>query len=247
MKRVPVAVLGLVACFGGAPKGAVPVPGSRQLVVVTTSDWNATTGWLRQYERVAGHPAWRPVGDSVPVVVGRAGLAWGRGVRGDPRPDDPTKVEGDGKSPAGEFQLSHAFGYAPADSARWLRLRYLWATPALKCVDDPASARYNELIYQPAEGPPEWQSAEDMRRADEAYRWGIVVQHNSGWAREPGAGSCIFLHVWSGPSSSTVGCTAMDAGRLVELMRWLDPLRTPVLVQLPRGEYQRLRREWDLP
>jgi D-alanyl-D-alanine dipeptidase len=246
MNRGLVALVGLAAC-AGAPRPAVPVPGSRQLVLVVTADWGGTTGWLQRYERVPNHPGWRVVGDSVPVVVGRTGLAWGRGVRVDVRPGEPIKREGDGKSPAGEFQLSHAFGYAPADSAGWLRLGYLQATPALQCVDDPRSERYNELVYRPAEGPPPWHSAEDMRRSDDAYRWGVVVEHNSGWAREPGAGSCIFLHVWSAPNSSTVGCTAMEADRLVEVMRWLDPLRTPVLVQLPRAAYDRLRGEWDLP
>jgi D-alanyl-D-alanine dipeptidase len=215
--------------------------------VVTTDGWTGTTGWLHRYERVPDHPDWRRVGDSVAVVVGRAGLAWGRGIRSDPRPGDPIKREGDGKSPAGEFQLSHAFGYAPPDSARWLLLPYVSAGPFLQCVDDPDSPRYNELVDRPAEGPTSWRSAENMRRDDDAYRWGIVIEHNSGWARERGAGSCIFLHVWQGPSSPTVGCTALDLDRLIEIMTWLAPLRTPVLVQLPRSVYQRVRVEWDLP
>jgi len=247
MKGATVTLLGIAACAGQAPRPAVPVPGSRQLVVVTTGDWGSTTGWLRAYKQVPGHRGWRPVGDSIPIVVGRTGLAWGRGVRAEPGAGEPIKREGDGKSPAGEFQLSHAFGYAPADSTRWLRLRYLQATPELHCVDDPASASYNQLVYLAAGDSAAWASAEDMRRADESYRWGVVVEHNTGWGREPGAGSCIFLHIWSGPASSTAGCTAMDAGRLVELMRWLDPLRTPVLVQLPRSAYDRLRADWDLP
>jgi len=121
------------------------------------------------------------------------------------------------------------------------------AAPGLECVDDPASARYNELVYRPAEGPTPWRSGEEMRRGDEAYRWGVVVEHNSGWARESGAGSCIFLHVWTGPDSATAGCTALDPAHLVDVMRWLDPLRTPVLVQLPRAVYDRLRGEWELP
>jgi D-alanyl-D-alanine dipeptidase len=246
MKREIIALLGLAAC-AGRPAPQVPAPGSRQLVVVTTKDWTGTTGWLRRYERVPDHPDWRPVGDSVPVVLGRAGLAWGRGIRAEARPGEPVKREGDGKSPAGEFQLSHAFGYAPPDSARWLRLGYVQAAPGLQCVDDPASVRYNELVYRPAEGPPPWRSGEEMRRPDEAYRWGVVVEHNSGWAREPGAGSCIFLHIWAGPDSPTVGCTALEPAHLVDVMRWLDPLRTPVLVQLPRPVYDRVRGDWQLP
>ena len=238
-------LLGLAACAGRqAPAG--PTSGARQLVVVQTAGWDATTGWLRRYERTPDRP-WLAVGDSIPVVVGRTGLAWGRGVRVAPGPDEPLKREGDGKSPAGEFQLGAAFGYAAQDSAGWLKIAYVQATPALQCVDDPGSDRYNELRFRPADGPPPWASAENMRRSDEAYRWGVMVEHNSGWQRVAGGGSCIFLHVWGGPTSPTVGCTAMDVDRLVEVMRWLDAARTPVLVQLPSVAYARLRAEWDLP
>ena len=237
-------LLGLVAC-AGQPAPGVPAPGSRQLVVVRTPGWDATTGWLRRYERTPDRP-WLAVGDSIQVVVGRTGLAWGIGVRVAPEPGEPHKREGDGKSPAGEFQLGAAFGYAPPDSAA-LRIAYIQAGPTLQCVDDPASDHYNELRFRPADGPPPWASAEDMRRSDEAYRWGVVVEHNSGWQRVAGGGSCIFLHVWSGPTSHTVGCTAMDAGRLVEVMRWLDAVRAPVLVQLPDPVYARLRTAWELP
>ena len=245
MRASLIPLLGLVAC-AGRPAPLAPAAGARQLVVVRTADWEATTGWLQRYERTAERP-WLAVGDSIPVVVGRTGLAWGRGVRVAPEPGEPVKREGDGKSPAGEFQLGAAFGYAPPDSAGWLKVAYVQATPALQCVDDPASDRYNELRFRPADGPPPWASAEDMRRSDEAYRWGVVVEHNSGWQRVAGAGSCIFLHVWSGPTSPTAGCTAMDAGRLVEVIRWLDWGRTPVLVQVPSAVYARLRTGWELP
>ena len=238
-------LFGLVAC-AGQPAPGTPSAGARQLIVVRTRDWDATTGWLTRYERTPDRP-WLAVGDSIPVVVGRTGLAWGIGVRVAPEPGEPVKREGDGKSPAGEFQLGAAFGYAPADSTGGLQIAYVQAMPTLQCVDDPASDHYNELRFRPADGPPPWASAEDMRRSDEAYRWGVVVEHNSGWQRVAGGGSCIFLHVWSGPSSPTVGCTAMDVDRLVEVMRWLDAARTPVLVQLPDPVYHRLRADWELP
>ncbi len=245
MRLALIPLLGLAACAGKATP-PVPVPGARQLVVVRTADWDATTGWLQRYERTAERP-WAAVGDSIPVVVGRTGLAWGRGVRVAPERGEPVKREGDGKVPAGEFQLGAAFGYAPPDSVRWLKLAYVQATPTLQCVDDPASPHYNELRFRPDSGSPSWASAEDMLRSDDAYQWGVVVEHNTGWQREAGAGSCIFLHVWSGPTSPTVGCTAMDADRLVEVMRWLDWVRTPVLVQLPSPVYERLRADWELP
>ena len=60
------------------------------------------------------------------------------------------------------------------------------------------------------------------------YRRGAVVQYNT--PATPGAGSCIFLHIWSGPSKGTAGCTAMSAENLDVLLRWLDPASNPRLL-----------------
>jgi len=62
-----------------------------------------------------------------------------------------------------------------------------------------------------------------------------------------GGGSCIFLHIWPGPSGNTSGCTAFDSRDMNELLAWLDPNALPVLVQLPRSSYERLRSSWGLP
>ena len=60
-----------------------------------------------------------------------------------------------------------------------------------------------------------------------------------------GAGSCIFLHIWSAPAASTVGCTALALSSLRALVAWLDDETR--LVQLPRVVYAQLQRAWDLP
>lgn len=52
----------------------------------------------------------------------------------------------------------------------------------------------------------------------------------------PGAGSCIFLHVWSGPDAGTAGCTAMGAGLVVALLGQLDPAARPMFVLLPAAD-----------
>ncbi len=54
-------------------------------------------------------------------------------------------------------------------------------------------------------------------------------------------GSCIFLHIWEGPGKGTAGCTAMGSLSMEEVLRWLDGEKRPVLVQLPRAEFERLR------
>lgn len=223
---------------------AGPVPGySRQMVVVVTPDWGSTSGTLLRFERADSTRAWVRVGEPVDVVVGRAGLGWGRGLHTAPVAG-PRKAEGDGRAPAGVFALTDAFGYSPSDSAA-TGLPYLHATPDLECVDDHESAHYNRLVDR-SRVVPDWNSHEEMRRRDVLYRRGVVVAHND-TPTVPGGGSCIFLHVWRGPASTTSGCTAMAEPALAEVMRWLDAGAAPVLVQLPFREYRRLQGDWSLP
>jgi D-alanyl-D-alanine dipeptidase len=83
-------------------------------------------------------------------------------------------------------------------------------------------------------------------RSIDLYRLGVVVDYNVRPAAA-GRGSCVFLHVWRGPGSSTAGCTAMPEPALAELVRWLDPARHPALVQLTGAAYARRRAAWRLP
>jgi len=115
----------------------------------------------------------------------------------------------------------------------------------LECVDDPSSRHYNRLVDRSEIASPDWKSSEKMREIEE-YVWGVVVAQNSEPV-EPGAGSCIFLHAWSGPEGATVGCTAMPTERIRELVHWLDPDTMPVLVQLTEEADKALRDPWTLP
>jgi D-alanyl-D-alanine dipeptidase len=239
---LPILVSLFLAAAGGPADGPVP-SASRQLVVVTTPAWSATSGTLHRFSRGDSTEAWRPVGTPVAVVVGRAGLGWGRGLHPDAA-GGPRKAEGDGRAPAGVFVLTEAFGYAPADSVE-TGLPYLQATPDLECVDDTASEFYNRLVVRSTVDV-DWDSHEEMRRSDVLYRRGVVVAHNAD-PTVPSGGSCIFLHIWRGPRSTTSGCTAMPEPALADVIGWLDEAESPVIVQLPASEYRRLRRSWGLP
>ena len=154
---------------------------STQMIVVTTSDWNAVEGRLQRYERATVHEKWRPVGDPISIVVGKNGLGWGIGVIATDDAQvrsaaDPVKREGDGKSPAGVFALGTAFGYA-SEPLRGLKMPYLNLTSSIECVDDPGSKHYNRIVDRSVVAP-DWNSSEHMRNAGESYRWGIVVDHN---------------------------------------------------------------------
>ncbi|MFL5574793.1 MAG: L,D-transpeptidase [Gemmatimonadaceae bacterium] len=237
-----VACAGRTATHGAAPPR--PPDGARQLVVVTTPGWDSTSGTLRRFTRDRASDPWRADGPTVAVVVGRSGLARADGLPADVAGGAP-KHEGDGRSPAGAFPLDTAFGFAPRDSVPWVRLPYVALEPGSECVDDGASAHYNTVVDRGAVARVDWASAERMRQVAQ-YRLGVIVGYNAAPPR-PGRGSCIFLHVWAGPGSTTAGCTAFDAGALERVVRWLDPARRPVLVQLPADAYERLRERWRLP
>jgi D-alanyl-D-alanine dipeptidase len=244
------AIFVVTASFGTLPVFAQrPLASATQLVVVTTSGWDSTTGELRRFERGGIRAPWRRVGNAVPIVVGRTGLAWGVGFERFATPGSPTagprKREGDGRSPAGVFPLERAFGFAPAASMRWIRLPYLSLTATIECVDDSSSEHYNGVVDRRAVRRVDWRSSERMREIG-GYRLGVTVGYNTA-PPVKARGSCIFLHVWSGPRSTTAGCTALDAAELKRLVAWLDPQARPVVVQAPAAVYARVREEWRLP
>lgn len=217
---------------------------ARQLVLVTIPGWNADHGTLRTYTRNGG--TWREVGAAAPVMIGRAGAAWGLGLHA--AQPGSQKREGDGRNPAGVFAIGTAFGYA--DSAR-TALPYTAMQTSHYCIDVNASPLYNRIVDANLVGANAIAgSTEPMRRdlhvdGDQRYRLGFVIEHNPD--NIAAAGSCIFAHVWKSPTTATSGCTAMDAAVMERLFAWLRPDERPIFVLLPEGEYARLHAAWQLP
>lgn len=225
-----------------APDAAVVPASARQLITAVVDDWTSTRATLRSYRR--GDGGWQLEGAPWPAVIGKTGAAWGSGLHGAGAPagrTGPTKREGDAKSPAGAFALRSSYGYADAPPAG-TRLPYVAVDEPWKCIDDPRSKHYDQIVDQRTVEV-DWRSAEDMRRADPLYTWVVDVAHNP--ERIAGGGSCIFLHVWRNETGATVGCTAMDEERLAALLAKLDP--SAVFVLLPRAEYAALEAAWSLP
>ena len=226
--------------------GIEPTPSidaSRQLLLVIMPDWTSTLGTMTRWTRSAPGVAWQQVGEGVPVVVGRTGLAWGVGFD-EGSSDEPHKHEGDGKAPAGIFPVDTAFGFDPRESLPSLRLPYVQLVSTTDCVDDINSIHYNTIVDKDRVPAVDWQSAEHMREVSQ-YEIGVTVGYNKPAAK--GRGSCIFLHIWNGPASHTAGCTAFNEESLREVIFWLDPMQHPLLVQLPQPAYTRLRSKWQLP
>ena len=234
--------------------------GEKKLIVVTTPHWDSVQGTLTRYEKqvigdrgpgtgnsktTATDGTWKQVGEPIPVVVGHGGLAWDPGLaRGhsDLYPG-PVKHEGDGRSPAGAFPLNRGvFGFAVSLPGSRM---YMPLTLTTECVDDPASRYYTQIVDRAQVDRVDWNSSEKMRSVP-GYRWGVVVNYN-GDDPVRGDGSCIFVHQWSGPAGGTAGCTAMSRDNIETIVRWVDGKKRAALVQLPKSEYERLRKHWGLP
>ncbi|GEM_PF-304797 len=223
-----------------------PLSSIKELLVVTTKGWNTSTGLLHRFERADTQSAWNEFGPPIPAVIGRNGLGWGRGLTTPGNLPGPIKHEGDGRSPAGVFRLSSAFGLAEPAQASAIRLPYQPLTSLIECVDDVKSVHYNSIVDRGRVAQPDWNSSEKMREVGGQYRLGVVVDHNVD-PRETGGGSCIFIHIWQSATTGTSGCTAVAPDQIDSLVAWLDPAAHPALVQLPEAEYHRLQTEWGLP
>ncbi len=184
-----------------------------QCLVAVAHDEGSSTATVWALERVDG--AWTAAMPQFPGNIGRKGVA-----------APGAKREGDGKSPYGAHALGMVFGVAASCPAR---LPYRQMTDADVWVDDPQADDYNVLTTRQATRA---KSYEDMKRKDDLYKWGLVVEYNTRTIVK-GHGSAIFVHLWGGPGKPTAGCLAFAEPRMLEILRWLDPAKKPHVVFLP--------------
>ena len=219
----------------------------RELIVGIAPDWNSMNGKLQRFRRAADG-SWVPASEAVPVLFGKSGLAWGRGIEGADQLG-LHKQEHDGRAPAGVFKIGKIYTYDPAlpEGSNYL---FHTITDADAWVDDSSSPDYNRFVTIPdAANPPAWFEKQKMRHGDFAYRWLVEIRHNSD-PPKPGAGSAIFFHIRrikNGELRPTSGCTTMAESELVNLIRFLRAEDHPAYALLPWDEYQKKWRLWGLP
>jgi L,D-peptidoglycan transpeptidase YkuD (ErfK/YbiS/YcfS/YnhG family) len=187
---------------------------SQQLIFATNRDSTSSIVAIHAVERNNG--GWRLVFPAFKGSVGEKGFA----AMGDKR-------EGDGKSPSGVFPLGIAFGYEPSVATK---MPYRQATEDDFWVDDVNSEDYNKWV----KGKPNAASWEKMRRDDDQYKYGVVIEYNTNPIVK-GKGSAIFLHVWrdGGP---TLGCVSMPEEMVLKILGWLDPAKKPLIIMGTKSE-----------
>ena len=218
------AVISLSLAVAGHANVAIPAS-SRQVILVTSRDWNASEANVRIFSRTKR--GWKQNGATMPALTGRNGMSWGLGLH-NTEEGAPRKKEGDGRAPAGVF----SFGTAFSREAVGLGVKCITITTSHEAIDDSKSRYYNQLVDLRKIADSDWKSSEKLFGSPH-YSLGIWVEHNP--KRIPGAGSCIYLHEWVGERTGTAGCTVL---RIADLKRTLGALKTaaqPVLVQLPES------------
>lgn len=217
----------------------------RQLVVGVGENWNSSGGRLQCFDRQSDG-SWKPAfSRSIPVLFGKNGAAWGRGVFGQNERGN-YKREGDRRTPAGLFKIGKVYGY---DGSLGVNPRYPYRQvgPWDAWPDDVNNPYYNRhVVIDPKEGIPTWFEKQKMRHGDDAYRYLVEIRHNSD-PPKPGNGSAIFFHTRRGPARTTFGCTTMARESLLAFMRWLRTDAQPHYLMLPRDEYIKIARSWKLP
>lgn len=193
---------------------------AQQILLVVADNFTTSKASLSAYEGD------KLVFKGIDVNLGKNGLGWGLGFQEiSHKSDEPIKMEGDKKAPAGIFELGFAFGYAQTLN---LKLPYIHADQNLLCVDDIDSPYYNRFVTFNKD----LKSFEHMKREDGQYKYGLVVIHNNAQIKK--RGSCIFLHVQKAENAPTVGCTSMKEKDILKILKWLDRDKDPILIQVPK-------------
>lgn len=205
-----------------------PLDDARRLVLVTTASMATFQATVQLFERASPDVPWRSVQDPEPAVVGLSGLAWGHAFRTWARDGEPSKTEGDKRTPAGIYRIGRSFGSVSSSRSGYLHLK----SGETVCVHDPSSPAYNTITSRGEIGSSV--HAEDMGGVD-LYRRGLVIDYPTDAARR--GGSCIFIHVWRASNRGTVGCIALPEARVEALQDFAQD--GAVIAILPHDTLQR--------
>lgn len=185
----------------------------QMIVVVGTGGCYADTYYYKK-----GEDSWDMVWKEA-SIVGRGGIT-------------SDKKEGDGKTPAGTYGFTVAFGLKEDPGSI---LSYHKVVKGDYWVDDSSSAYYNKLVNT-SSTPKTWNSAENLAAASPYYNYALALDYNSDCV--PGKGSAIFLHCFTASADNgSAGCIRLPEARAMELVRTATE-RTRIVIAEDLGHLQ---------
>src|SRR5262249_22811882 len=133
-----------------------PLAQAKRLLLVATQSMDTALATLQLFTRRSADLPWKRVGAAELAVVGKAGLGWGYPFLDVKDGEEPEKVEGDNRTPAGIFRIGASFGFAPSMRRGYIELK----SGETVCVEDPSSPFYNTITRRADIGAVQ---ADDMR------------------------------------------------------------------------------------
>jgi L,D-peptidoglycan transpeptidase YkuD (ErfK/YbiS/YcfS/YnhG family) len=124
------------------------------------------------------------------------------------------KREGDGKTPAGLYSFTLAFGLK-SDPGAYLNYRKI--TEDDYWIDDINSPLYNTWVN--AKDTPGEYTSEHLIDHSPSYNYALNINYNPECV--PGLGSAVFLHCYNG-SGYTTGCIAISESKMKTLVKEAD-------------------------
>ena len=193
---------------------------SEQIILVTNDSIHSKDVIIQTFEKRNNH--WVNKFADIQGTIGKNGFSAFQ-----------QKREGDNTSPTGIFDLGPVFGYSENVATK---MDYRRATDRDYWIDDIQSDDYNKWVTM--ETVPTV-SHEKMKRDDDLYKLGIVVQYNTNQVVK-GNGSAIFVHIQRAAGSPTAGCVAMPENNLESIIKWLQPEEKPLIVMGTVSELGRI-------
>jgi L,D-peptidoglycan transpeptidase YkuD (ErfK/YbiS/YcfS/YnhG family) len=184
------------------------VGSARQVLSVVASGYGTSYATVQGFTKTSS--GWARTFGPWSARIGRSGFA-----------PPGEKREGDMRTPSGSYGFGFMFGVRsnPGVHYEYRRVtgnQYVWN-------DDSSSSRYN--LWTDTRTQAAGRNPESMNQVP-AYNYSAVIAYNT--ARTPGLGSAIFLHV--SQSSGTAGCVALPTSQLLDVLRWLDPSKSPRII-----------------
>ena len=188
-----------------------------QLVVAINNNDSADKAIVIALEKV--NKKWKIKLGPVQASIGRTGFA----LPGE-------KIEGDGKSPTGIFDLGQLYTY---EASVKTSLPFIQTNSEDKWIDDPNHENYNSHIR----GNTTAKSFVHFKLSSIDYKYCMVIEYNTHPVVK-GKGSAIFFHLADANYSPTAGCVAIKESDMDQILLWLDPNKQKAILMGNKNHLQ---------
>jgi L,D-peptidoglycan transpeptidase YkuD (ErfK/YbiS/YcfS/YnhG family) len=211
---------------------------SQQVIVVVGKSRTSSYSTAYTYQK-GSDGIWRAKFAAMPARNGWAGWVWGS-----------QRVQNTGTSPIGTYRITTGFGLK---SNPGTKVSYRLVDGNDYWVGDRYDSKTYNLFEPYASAKRSWRisQAERLGAYPTQYEYAAVINFNRPAASsvtwnstyseyvtsqpvDTTRGSAIFLHI--NGAGSTAGCVSLSRTNLINVLKWLDPVKKPRIVMAPLAD-----------